>query len=267
MQHGSANSTSSAALLQRPALHRELVERLGDMIVDGSLAPGQRLNERALCERFGVSRTPLHEAILILAREGLVEIIPRRGTRVAVLQVEQVRDTIELLGGIEALAGELACDRASDEAIAMVRSRHQDMLGFFESGDMLSYFKANEEVHGLIVAAAGNAELVAQHRFLRARVLRALFMPNFRAERWRAAIREHEAFVEALVARDGQRLSRLLREHKQRTWEALRSWLERRSCLEPQVQDADPSRVKPRRTSSKDPAPARGRGQQGRNWP
>ncbi len=220
------DSTSNPDLLHRPALHRELVERLNDMIVDGSLPPGERLNERALCERFGVSRTPLHEAILILAREGLVEITPRRGTRVAVLQVEQVRDIIELLGGIEALAGELACERASDEAIATVRSRHRDMLGFFETGDMLGYFKTNEEVHGLIVAAAGNAELVAQHRLLRARVLRALYMPNFRAERWRAAIKEHEAFVEALAARDGQRLSRLLREHKERTWKELRPWLE-----------------------------------------
>lgn len=220
------DSTSNPDLLHRPALHRELVERLNDMIVDGSLPPGERLNERALCERFGVSRTPLHEAILILAREGLVEITPRRGTRVAMLQVEQVRDIIELLGGIEALAGELACERASDEAIATVRSRHRDMLGFFETGDMLGYFKTNEEVHGLIVAAAGNAELVAQHRLLRARVLRALYMPNFRAERWRAAIKEHEAFVEALAARDGQRLSRLLREHKERTWKELRPWLE-----------------------------------------
>ncbi len=230
--------TPNSDLLQRPALHRELVERLNDMIVDGSLLPGERLNERALCERFGVSRTPLHEAILILAREGLVEITPRRGTRVAVLQVEQVRDIIELLGGIEALAGELACERASDAAIATVRSNHEDMLGFFETGDMLGYFKANEEVHGLIVAAAGNAELAAQHRSLRARVLRALFMPNFRAERWRAAIKEHEAFIEALVARDGHRLSRLLREHKQRTWEELRSWLER------QARDAGTSRIR-----------------------
>ncbi len=238
MPQVASDSTAKPNLLQRPALHRELVERLGDMIVDGSLPPGERLNERALCERFGVSRTPLHEAILILAREGMVEITPRRGTRVAVLQVEQVRDIIELLGGIEALAGALACERASDAAIATVRSRHEEMLGFFESGDMLGYFKANEEVHGLIVAAAGNAELAAQHRSLRARVLRALFMPNFRSERWRAAMEEHEAFVEALVARDGHRLSRLLREHKQRTWDELRSWLER------QAQGADAPHIR-----------------------
>ncbi len=223
------NSNANPDLLHRPALHRELVERLNDMIVDGTLSPGERLSERALCDRFGVSRTPLHEAILILAREGLVEITPRRGTRVALLQVEQVRDIIELLGGIEALAGELACERASDEAISAVRSRHVDMLGFFETGDRLGYFKANEEVHGLIVAAAGNVELTAQHRLLRARVLRALYMPNFRAERWRVAIQEHEAFIEALAARDGHRLSRLLREHKERTWQELRPWLERQT--------------------------------------
>jgi DNA-binding GntR family transcriptional regulator len=217
------------AQLHRPALHRELVERLRDMIVDGSLTPGERLNERLLCERFGVSRTPLREAILILAREGLVEIMPRRGSRVAVLGIEQVRDIIELLGGLEAMAGELACQRATEAAVAAVKARHAEMLGFFEAGDMLGYFKANEAVHDLIVAAAGNAELTAQHRTLRARVLRALYMPNIRPERWRAAISEHEAFVDALADRDGRRLSRLLRGHKERTWDELRPWLERQT--------------------------------------
>jgi DNA-binding GntR family transcriptional regulator len=218
-----------ADLLQRPALHRELVERLRDMIVDGSLAPGEHLNERALCERFGVSRTPLREAVLILAREGLVEIMPRRGSRVAVLGIEQVRDIIELLGGLEAMAGELACQRATEAAVAAVKARHAEMLGFFEAGDMLSYFKANEEVHDLIVASAGNTELTAQHRVLRARVLRALYMPNIKPERWRAAISEHEAFIDAFADRDGPRLSRLLRAHKERTWNELRAWLERQN--------------------------------------
>ncbi|MDQ2802605.1 MAG: GntR family transcriptional regulator, partial [Pseudomonadota bacterium] len=102
-----------ATPLARPALHRELVERLRDMIVDGSLAGGERIDERCLCALFGVSRTPLREAVLVLAAEGLVELMPRRGARVAAFEPEQIRDLLEVLGALEALAGELPCGRAS----------------------------------------------------------------------------------------------------------------------------------------------------------
>ena len=212
--------------LQRPALHHQLVDRLTDLIADGSLPPGDRINERALCERFGVSRTPLREAVAILARQGLVTLLPRRGSRVAVHDAAQVHDIIEVLGALESLARQFACQRATNPAIAAVAAAHDEMLEHFEARDMLAYFRVNERIHDLIVASAGNAELVSAHRALRARVLRALYMPNGRVERWRAAVGEHQAFVDSLVRRDGARLSRLLREHKERTWTELRPWLE-----------------------------------------
>lgn len=216
----------AATLLIRPALHQELVERLRDMIVDGSLPGGQRINERGLCERFGVSRTPLREAFLVLAAEGLIEITPRRGARVAALGPGQVRELLEVLGGLEALAGELAGERASDAEIDAIKARHAAMVERYRAGDMLAYFKLNEGIHDAIVAAAHNAELALQHRTLRARVLHALYLPNIRPERWHAALQEHEAFIAALVVRDGPRLGRLLRRHKEQTWNELRDVLE-----------------------------------------
>jgi DNA-binding GntR family transcriptional regulator len=224
--------------LVRPALHQALVERLRDMIVDGTLAGGDRIEERRLCESFGVSRTPLREAVLVLAAEGLIELIPRRGARVAALEPAQIRDLLEVLGGLEALAGELACARASEAEIAAIAARHAEMRARHAAGDMLSYFKINEGIHDAIVAAAHNAALAAEHRLLRARVLHALYLPNIRAARWNAALAEHEAFMTALGQRDGARLGRLLRAHKDATWEALRA------CLPPRVTDA----ARPRRS-------------------
>jgi DNA-binding GntR family transcriptional regulator len=212
----------------RPALHREVVERLRDMITDGTLATGERLAERELCATFGISRTPLREALLVLEGEGLVELTPRRGARVRAMGPKEIRDLLELLGGIEALAGVLACRRATEAEIEEVRARHRVMLGHYARGEMLAYFKRNESIHDLIVAAAGNAELARAHAVLRQRALRARYIPNARAERWRAAVQEHEAFVAALESRDGPRLGALLRRHMENTWQELERWLEAR---------------------------------------
>jgi DNA-binding GntR family transcriptional regulator len=215
-----------ARRIERPALHHEVVEHLRDLITDGTLAAGERLNERALCEIFGISRTPLREALLVLQGEGLVELTPRRGARVREMGSEEVRDLLELLGGIEALAGELACARATAADIEEIRAQHAVMLEHYERNEMLAYFKRNESIHDLIVAATGNAELIRTHALLRQRALRARYIPNARPERWRAAVQEHEAFVAALEARDGARLGRLLRRHMKNTWQELERWLE-----------------------------------------
>lgn len=235
-EHDQISRAGAGSILLRPTLHQELVERLRDMIVDGRLAGGEPIDERSLCEAFGVSRTPFREAIMVLAAEGMVELIPRRGARVAALQPEQIRELLELLGGLEALAGELACARASVEEIAAIEASHAAMRERYEAGDMLTYFKINEGIHDAIVAAAHNVTLAAQHRRLRARVLHELFLPNIRSARWSAALEEHEAFMAALARRDGALLGQLLRTHKARTWEALRD------CLRPATPTAERSR-------------------------
>ena len=92
-----------------PTLPFALAERLREMIIEGELAPGARLNERALCERLGVSRTPLREAFRVLAAEGLVDLQPNRGAQVVALSDDDIRDSFEVMGALEALSGELAC--------------------------------------------------------------------------------------------------------------------------------------------------------------
>ena len=211
----------SGSALHRPAIHRELLERLRDMIVDGTLPSGADINERELCEQFGVSRTPLREALLVLAAEGLMEMVPRRGARVVSLGNEQTRELLELLGGMEGVAGALACARATDTEIEAIASCHGLMMERYASRDMLAYFKFNERIHDMIVAAAHNRELAAQHGRIRNRVLRSLYVPNMSSQRWHDAVQEHEGFIAALRMRDGQTLGERLREHKQNTWREL----------------------------------------------
>jgi DNA-binding GntR family transcriptional regulator len=221
MEEPSPHLEPARGVIGRPSLHREIAERLRDMVVDGTLPSGADINERALCAQFGVSRTPMREAFLVLAAEGLLEIVPRRGARVAAPNADRIRDILELLGGVEGLAGELACARATPAEIAAIEASHAAMLARFAAGDMLPYFKLNERIHDLIVSAAHNAEMAAQHAILRDRVLRWLYLPNMRPERWREAITEHEGFIAALRARDGAGLGGLLRRHKAHTWREL----------------------------------------------
>jgi DNA-binding GntR family transcriptional regulator len=197
----------------RRPLHEETIDRLRDLIVHGHLAAGIRLNERVLCERLGISRTPLREAIKLLASEGLVELLPNRGAIVSRLDPAALAATLEVMGALESLAGELACRRASNARIAEVRALHEKMLARHTRGDLAGYFRYNQEIHLTIVAASGNAKLTAIYRQLNANVRRARYMANLSKERWDAAVREHAAIIEALEARDAPRLKELLQDH------------------------------------------------------
>jgi len=211
--HTPPNEPLRAPVPPARLLHETVIDRLRDMIVQGELAPGAKLVERVLCERLGVSRTPLREAIKRLASEGLVALQPNRGAIVTALTLEQVRETFAVIGALEALAGQLACRNITDAQLAEIRALHFEMLACHARGDLAGYFRCNQAIHVAIVAAGGNRTLAATYRHLNAHVLRARYMANLSRERWDRAVAEHEAMLNALAARDGERLQRLLSEH------------------------------------------------------
>lgn len=210
------------AAIVRPALHVEVIDRLRDMIAEGLLVAGERMNERMLCERFGISRTPLREALLVLQGEGLITLSPRKGAYVTKMSLDQIRDILELIGGLEAVAAKFTCERATAEEVDQIETSHIAMVDLFRRGNMLDYFKVNERIHLAIVAASGNAEVARVHSTLRRRVMRALYSPLIKPERWRQSIVEHEEFIVALKARDGARLGKLLTNHALKTWDEVR---------------------------------------------
>ena len=199
--------------ISRRPLHAEAVDRLRELITQGKLLPGARLNERVLCGRLGVSRTPLREAIKLLATEGLVDLLPNRGAVVSRIDPAALAETLEVMGALEGLAGELACRRATPARIAEIRALHEKMLARHARGDLATYFRYNQAIHLQIVAAAGNAKLAATYRQLNANVQRARYMANLSSERWNQAVAEHGQILTALEARDAERLRRLLQDH------------------------------------------------------
>jgi DNA-binding GntR family transcriptional regulator len=200
-------------LIARRPLHEEATDRLRDLIVQGRLPPGTRLNERLLTAQFGLSRTPLREAFKVLVTEGLVELLPNRGAIVSQMDPVRLAETLAVMGALEALAGEFACLNATDGQINEIRSLHFEMLANHARGDLAGYFKFNQAIHLKIVKYSGNAVLYNTYLQLNANVRRARYMANLSQERWDAAVREHGEILAALGARDVPRIKALLADH------------------------------------------------------
>src|SRR5258708_27435923 len=203
------------------SLHDEAVARIRDLIREGRLEPGSKVSEKELCELFGISRTPLREALKVLATEGLIVLLPNRGARVARLTGKDMADLFQVMGELEGLAGELACAKITDEAVTEIRVRHHEMLAHYTRGDRTAYFAANQAIHEAIIAAAENSVLTTMFESLRGRLRPARFMANVSRERWDQAVREHGEILAALSRRDGARLRSLLQEHLRNKYQAL----------------------------------------------
>jgi len=202
-----------ATPIPRVSLHDAVVNRLRDLIIRGELHPNAHLGERELCERFEVSRTPLREALKVLAVEGLVELLPHRGARVACLTRADVQHMFEVMASLEALSGELAAAHVTDEQLAEIDAIHAEMIEAYERRDLPVYFDHNQAIHERIVAAGGNPVLREVYQGLSSRIRRARYAANMVEERWAAAVDEHEAMLAALHARDAGELSAILRDH------------------------------------------------------
>lgn len=197
------------------SLHDEIVARLRSYIVENNLPEGARIPERQLCEMFGISRTPIREALKVLASEGLVDLLPNRGSRVRSLSDDDLRDLFDLMGGLESLAGRLACENITDEEVAEIEALHHEMYAHYLRRDLPAYFQVNQLIHERIVAAARNPALSALYSGHAGRLRRARYAANLATtqDRLSKAMREHEAILDCLHRRAGAELGDVLFHH------------------------------------------------------
>jgi DNA-binding GntR family transcriptional regulator len=204
------------------SLHADLVSQLRDFIVEGHLTAGLRVPERELCERFNVSRTPLREALKVLAAEGLIELLPNRGARVRQFSETDIRNLFQVISGLDFVAGRLACARITDDEIAEIERLHLEMYSHYLRRELADYFRLNQKIHQAIVQAAGNPVLSANYAKLNAVVRRLRYSANLlRRDRLGDAMREHEQIIDALRRRAGEELGMLMFQHIQSKCEAV----------------------------------------------
>ena len=191
----------------------QIIDDLEQMIVTGSFADGERLDEIRLAERFGVSRTPIREALQKLAASGLVEQIPRRGVFVREPGPVELFEMFETMAELEAACGRLAALRISDTGLAELRATHEACVEAVGVGDADHYYRQNERFHQLIYAASQNGYLQAQAMRLQKRLKPYRRMQLHLRGRLAQSAAEHEAIVEALARGDQDAAAHAMRVH------------------------------------------------------
>jgi DNA-binding GntR family transcriptional regulator len=197
----------------RSSLHDTLVTHLRELILNGELRPGDKLPEQKLCERFGVSRTPMREAVKVLAAEGVLRLQISRGAIVAETTAEEIDELFPIMAALESVAGEQACKLATDEQIARLRRLHDEMIAQYASGQESAYLRNNRAIHEALIEMSGNATLSSMYQQILTRIHCIRFVVGKSSEQWKKAIDEHEGIVDALEKRDGKRLGELLKSH------------------------------------------------------
>ena len=197
----------------RAALHEQVAHRLRQMLVEGRIPPGAKLNERELSIVLNVSRTPLREAIKMLAAEGLVELLTNRGAIAVELTEADVLNTFEVMAGLEAQSGELAAQRITEAELNEIRAMHFEMLATYTRRDLPGYYRLNAAIHNAINAAAKNPVLTSTYNQVNARLQALRFRSNQDGDKWKNAVAEHELMIAALGARDAVAMRAVLASH------------------------------------------------------
>ncbi|MFZ6864400.1 GntR family transcriptional regulator [Undibacterium sp. Ji67W] len=190
-----------------------LREEIEEMIAMGQLQPGHHLDETELASQFGVSRTPIREALIQLASMGIIDMRPRRGAQVATVSPQQLVEMFEVMAEFEAMCGRMAARRMSDEEMQALQSAHRACKEASESGDSDDYFYQNELFHQLIYQGSHNEFLSTQAMNLHRR-LRPYRRLQLRVrDRVKMSFHEHDQVVAAIIAGDGELAAQMLRGH------------------------------------------------------
>ena len=182
-------------------------------ILRGELVPGQRLMEIQLAEKMGVSRTPVREAIRKLELEGLVVMSPRKGAEVAHISGKNLRDVLEVRRALEELAGELACERMTEEEFRLLEQANHKFTGVVGSDDITVITQADEAFHGLIYQATENERLIQMVNHLREQMYRYRIEHIKDRSQRKVLVQEHQEIMRALAARDVEATRRAIRNH------------------------------------------------------
>lgn len=191
----------------------QIADQLRRDILRGKLNPGDPIKERDNAAEMGVSRTPMREAIRILAKEGLVILRPARSPVIAAPSAADIRDHLEVLIALEILSGRLACARASSDDIDAIALIHDELVDGYTEMDPLDAFELDMRFHRAIAAAAHNAALIHTHTAYLARMWRARFLAAQTRRNRDRVLGHHGEIVTALRARDADAIAHTIETH------------------------------------------------------
>lgn len=201
--------------------------QLEEAIVEGHIEPGARLDEVRLAERFGVSRTPVREALQQLAAEGLVTIRPRRGAIVAAPGVSELVALFEAMAELESACAGLAARRMDATGHTRLRELHAACTPCVEAVDPDTYYARNVLLHEAIYDGSGNLVLASTTRRMRNRLAAYRRLQLRSPKRLQASNAEHREIIEAIIAADEKKARRVMHAHVSVQGESFADFLRR----------------------------------------
>ncbi|WP_406151577.1 GntR family transcriptional regulator [Streptomyces sp. NBC_01012] len=214
---------STRSPLQQTSMQAKVAEELRQMIISGELPPGSSLSEMALSQNFGVSRTPIREALKQLQIEGLVEVRPRVGTFVAVPSRREITELFQMKELFEGAAARLLALRGNVPEVEQLDAAMRAADEAVRKGDPERYEELVHEFHDLIVVGADNSKLQAHYRTLMNQLAYARLVRTSLAQPGRLSESDHEHHhvLDLIRAKDGDGAERVMREHVRRSHQAL----------------------------------------------
>ena len=212
---------NAASRIAPLALYQEVAERLRERIFAHELPPGSWVDEQALAEQYGISRTPLREALKVLASEGLVTLKPRRGCYVTEISDRDLDEVFGVMALLEGECAHLAASRADEAGLARLRAIHAELERAASGHDINGFFEANQAFHQAVQEIADNRWLQHVITDLRKVIRLSRHHSLFSEGRLQQALAEHRDILDALLARDAATAETRMRHHIRSGREAL----------------------------------------------
>lgn len=208
-------TTSSVALGNGSSIHGRVIAEMRRRIIGGEMEPGASLSEIALAEEFGVSRTPVREALKQLQTEGLVEIRPRVGTFVTIPTRREITELFEMKELLEGAAARLLAQRGRVPEVHRLEENLREADVAVARDDRDRYADLVQEFHELIIVGADNSKLEAHYRMLMNQLAYPRLVTTSLSQPGRPlqSDREHHTVLELILAKDGDSAERVMREH------------------------------------------------------
>jgi len=209
------------AMPLRVSAKENAFNQLQKWIIDGTLHPGEKLNDTELAQALGVSRTPIRESLQLLEVQGFVKMYPGKATQVTEVEKDSITDLLPPLAALQALSAELAIPLLSEETIALLESTNRRFAHAVYTEDYFAALKIDEEFHQIIVDVADNPYIITMAASLQAHVRRLFFHNSIILTE--KSIDEHDKIINSMKERDAETVSSIMRGNWLRAIEEFRS--------------------------------------------
>jgi DNA-binding GntR family transcriptional regulator len=208
-------------VIEKKTLHEEIANNLRELIMAGELQKGDKIKEDELCSSMGISKTPLREALRVLSVEGLIRLVPNRGSFVSTPTFEEIREMFGVMSVLEGVCAREAAEKMGEKDLAILEKLHKKLEENYRRKAQREYIRINNQFHSFVQELAGNRTLNQIVNGLRKKILLYRYQSLNLPERFAQSIQEHRDLLEAFRKKDPKKAETLMRRHLKKQCDAL----------------------------------------------